>query len=248
MMKTATALTVLLFSIAASFGSLLPARAATFALNPTTLTFSAMTSGDVVITNMTTDTLRASVRVYGWQQTLDNPELRIATDRVVYFPQILTLFPGSSQRIRVGVLDSPASSERSYRLLVSELPQLRSRARGAAGIEILTRVDIPLFLTASGGNAATLPHISGVSRRGNGVDVVLRNDGNTHVDQSTVEVEGSDAGGRIVWKQSKSAFYVLSHSAISVHVPANGMIKSIQSVRVLWKAHGRSLTSRSFVV
>ncbi|HTD32559.1 MAG TPA: fimbria/pilus periplasmic chaperone [Candidatus Elarobacter sp.] len=226
-----------------------PARASSFALNPTIVTLSGTaTAGDFVIANLGQEPLRLSVRAYAWQQTPNDPESLAPSERVPYFPRLLTLAPGASQRIRVGVLDPRGPVERAYRVLVSELPPPATPQGAGAGLHLLERIDVPLFLAPSA-RASADGAIDAAQRRADGVDVTLSNAGNVHLAQSNVEVAVRDAAGRVHWRGSQSAFYVLAQSRITVHVAAPAdALRAARSVDVTWKNGGRPPVTRSFTL
>jgi fimbrial chaperone protein len=222
------------------------ARASSFALNPTTLTFATTTSGDVVIANLGSAPLRLSVRTYAWRQSAANPEELAPSENVPYFPRLLTVQPGSAQRVRVGVLDPRGAVERAYRLIVSELPDGPAADPHSAGLQIVERIDVPLFLPAKAA-AVSEAAVAQLRRHGDGVDVELSNTGNVHVPQSEVEVTLRDEAGRKQWATARSAFYVLAQSRISVHLPVPaGALRASRRVDVIWKRNGAPPVTRSF--
>lgn len=224
------------------------ANASSFALNPTTLTFATTISGDVVISNFGTAPLRLSVRTYDWRQSAANPEELAPSENVPYFPRLLTVQPGSSQRVRVGVLDPRGAVERAYRLVVSELPDGPAAGPQSSGLQIVERIDVPIFLLAKV-PAVSDCTIAELRRHGDGVDVDLSNAGNVHVAQSEVEVTLRDAAGRKQWAGSRSAFYVLAQSSIGVHFPIPaGALRAARRIEVVWKRAGAAPVARTFAI
>jgi P pilus assembly chaperone PapD len=221
----------------AVFGSL-PASAGTFAIDPTRLTFSTMTSGDVVLTNVGEQPVRLSVRAYKWTQNGGSIEELQPTEDVVYYPQIFALPPGASQHVRVGVLAAPGSDEQAYRLIVS--------AAGKAGVNFLSRVDIPVLLGANGQTSAH-PELGDLAVRGHSLDVELVDAGTLHVEQSHVTLTVFDAQRHSLWSGSKSAFYVLAHSRI--HVPfaiPPAALRQARSVNATWHITGGGTFTRTY--
>jgi fimbrial chaperone protein len=226
-----------------------PARASSFALNPTIVTLSGTsTAGDFVVANLGHEPLRLSVRAFAWQQTPNDPESLAASERVPYFPRLLTLAPGASQRVRVGVLDPRGPVERAYRVVVTELPAQATPQSDGAGLHILERIDVPLFL-APAARASADAAIGTAERHSDGIDVTLTNTGNVHVAQSVVDVALRDAAGRVQWRGSQNAFYVLAQSRITIHLPAAAAaLRTSRSVEVSWKRTGLPPVVRSFTL
>ncbi len=229
-----TKLRALSLFAAAAILCAVPAHAATFAIDPTRLVFSTMTSGDIVVSNISTQPVRLSVRAYDWTQDTRNAEIRNVTEAVAFFPQIFTVAPGSAQRVRVGALGAPAATEHAYRLIVSELPPMQREPIAGSGLQILTRVDLPVFISATNTANAHVA-LAGVQRLNDGVSVTLANNGNTHAEQSEMRVEGLDASGRHLWDGNAHAFYVLAGSRIGVRINAPPhLMSATRSVRVSW--------------
>jgi fimbrial chaperone protein len=236
-------------AIACAVAGASPARASSFALNPTIMTLSGTaTSGDFVIANLGQEPLRLSVRAYVWEQTSGDPESLVPSDHVPYFPRLLTLAPGASQRVRVGVLDPRGSVERAYRVIVTELPPPVSAQSGGPGLHLLERIDVPIFLP-SPARAAADGAIGAVERRNDGIDVTLTNAGNAHIPQSAVEVALRDASGHVEWRGTETAFYVLAQSRITVHVPASASaLRAGRSVEVRWRRTGAPPLTKTFTI
>lgn len=227
------------------------AFAATLSVDPTRLSFSTMTSGDILLTDFGHEPLRISVRAYAWKQNTGNVEILSPTKHVAYFPQILTLAPGASARIRVGVLDSPGPAERAYRLIVTQLPafdQALPTHAPAIGLTFLSRVDIPMFLSA-GVREQPTPRLAGLKVHGDALSVILANQGNAHVEQSALSIAGIDARGRRIWEQRLPVFYVLADSEIDADADVSGdELRNTRLVSVTWRYAGSILASRRYAL
>lgn len=241
-----------LTALSALLGSLIcaiPASAGTFAINPTRLTFLTMTSGDVAITNVGQESVRLSVHAFDWSQDDRNAEILSSTKNVVYYPQIFTLAPGASQRIRIGVLESPSTSERAYRLIVNELPAfVTPGAAGTAGVHFLSRVDIPVLLAPTV-RAVTAPELGDLTVHGNTLDLVLANKGTTHIEQSKVSIVARGASGATIWRTTANAFYILADSRITLSTRISPQeFRRAASVSVSWHAPGSTSLSRVYTL
>jgi fimbrial chaperone protein len=234
-------------SVAATLFAGLPVKAASFTVSPTTLHFATMTSGDLLITNTNDEPVRLSVSAFDWQQVGRDPEVLHGTQGVVCFPQVFTILGNTTERIRIGVLDPPAPAERSYRVIVSELPPLENRHAHDAQLLILTKVDVPIFL-AGAGEQQPLPRIAAISRGRDGVDVTLVNAGTAHVKPSTLTLVGRDPGGSVQWSASARAFYVLAGGRIEVHVPVGiSAMRKTHAVEITWPADIAHPLRRTFI-
>lgn len=201
----------------------LPAAAANFSVDPTSLTFARqahgdVASGDIVVRNVGDETIRMSLHAYDWTQGREEREHLVETKRVSYYPQQFSLDPGASQRIRVGLVDKWAGTERAYRLVIMELPKPRfASTTGGAALSFYTRVDIPIFLDPAGPGAAA-PRIPEVTLGPHRLNVILANDGNVHLPPSVVSVTLHDRTGKVIYHEDATAFYVLAQHEQAVHI------------------------------
>jgi fimbrial chaperone protein len=140
------------------------AHAADLQVSPISLQFAAAEQAQGLwLSNTGTQPLRAQVRVQRWFQGNDGDQLEAARD-LVASPPSLEIAPGQRQLVRI-VRPQPATAaqERSYRLIVDELPAgsgsaLNSQplAAPAQGLQFLLRYSIPVFV-APQGPAAPVP-------------------------------------------------------------------------------------------
>lgn len=219
-----------------------PARAANFSIDPTTVTLSRPTYGnlpsaDVVVRNVGETTTRFTVHAYEWSQTLDEAEHKVETDHVVYYPQQFALAPGASQRIRIGIKDPQAASERAYRLIVAELPPPRFAGTGLAGLSFYTKVDLPLFLDPAF-HSPTALRIDRVTQGRQTLDVVLANDGNTHIAPSVVAVTWRNRAGHVLSRDDVHVFYVLAQGQQAVHFPIPSACRDLGDAVIQWSGKG----------
>jgi fimbrial chaperone protein len=130
------------------------------------------------------------------------------TRDIVVFPTMLTLKPGETRNVRVGALLVAGSSERSYRVFVEELPPLPG-ARRSAGIQVLMRMGIPVFV----GGEAEAPALrveTASFLRGGRFSFVLRNRGGAHTVTRGVEASLLDARGEVVTVRAFPGWYLLA--------------------------------------
>ena len=85
----------------------------------------------VVMTNLSDDPLRLQVSVQAWTQDEDGTAKMSPTSGVIVFPQLFTLPPKSSQRVRAAIVAPLSATEQTFRIVIEDLPTRRDRA-GAA--------------------------------------------------------------------------------------------------------------------
>jgi P pilus assembly chaperone PapD len=230
-----------------AFALLLPslANATTFSVDPTRLIFTTATSGDVVVTNTGDSELRMTIHAYTWTQDGRAREHLVETDHVVYYPEIFTLAPGASQRIRVGVTDNPTSIERAYRLILAEIPS-HQHIGAPVGVTFFTRVDMPIFIAPT--SAQNVEPQLALSQDRSSLDALISNAGTMHLAQSSLSFSVRDAAGHTIWSDSQDAFYVLPHQAqlVEEHL-ARAICQSGRTLHVDWRVNGATI-SRSLAL
>lgn len=100
--------------------------------------------------------LDAQVRVMRWTQ--ENGEERLVpADDMVVSPAIVRVPPGKQHIVRlVRTQSTPPAQELSYRVFVDELPGTSTAAAGA-GLKVLMRYSIPVFVAPPGDGALAKP-------------------------------------------------------------------------------------------
>jgi len=100
-----------------------PASAAGLQVTPISLDIPAQEQSQAMfLSNSGRTTLRAQVRVQAWTQS-GGAEKLDATREIVASPPIVEIAPGARQMVRIVRLQpAPAAQEKTYRLIIDELP------------------------------------------------------------------------------------------------------------------------------
>jgi fimbrial chaperone protein len=196
-----------------------PVDASNFTIDRTRVELSkGHTSEVITILNRSTEPLRLQVTGFHWSQAAGEPMVLEPTDEIVYFPTVLQLEPGASRQVRVGYLGTPTSRERTYRIILEELPPAPTGADNL--VRVLTRLNVPVFVEAA--RPAPSPRLGAVAREGATVIVPVHNGGSSHVMIEAVAISAVDAQGRRLFSEEVSGWYVLAESAnvFNVALPA----------------------------
>ena len=223
-------------SIVFTIGAVAAPAAEPFEVNPVRLTISpGAKSQDLNVANQGATDITFSIRTYAWSQSPNDPLHLVDTDDVLAFPETFTVPARSSQRIRVGVTASASSTERAYRVFISQLPAAAPTTRGVH-LNFVTRVGVPLFVLPMSVESSK-PEIGNLSQEGSIVRVALRNDGNIHLDPSSITVSLVSADQSVVWKKTEPVWYVLAGSEhdITFSIPA-AVCSRGASIRAIWTA------------
>ncbi|NWN84161.1 MAG: molecular chaperone [Halomonas sp.] len=200
--------------------SALPAAASGLSVAPTLLEFApGETAKGLTLRNTGSETLQAQVRVFDWRQENGENILEPSTGLVVS-PPFLSVPPGGWQVVRVLQRGSSSqdttTGERSFRILVDEMPSGIVDDEGAAGgqgrsygvrpgLNFLMRFSIPVFVMADSGVAHELQWR--LQDAGQGPRLMAENTGSHRAQISDLELVDDD--GRILYRHDGLAGYLL---------------------------------------
>ena len=128
-------------------------------------------------------------QLVAWSQADDDDRLDQTTD-ILASPPIFTVAPGASQILRIALRRAPdAARERSYRVLVTEVPGKPQPE--SAGAQFALKISLPIFVDASG--AKTSPQLEWTGTRTAKGELALTavNTGAKHIRVQTIEVTGA---------------------------------------------------------
>jgi len=172
-----------------------------FQVDPTRIDLaSAAPSGAITITNHSTSALRLQATAFRWAESAEGAMQLTPAPEIVVRPGLFEVQPGKARTVRVGTATSATAIEQSYRVFIEELPDRSVTQR--AGIHVLTRIGVPVFL------APREPRVALEIRPGTeaGKPVVrVRNPGTVHVKLASVKLRAVSAA----WERSAAGWYVL---------------------------------------
>ena len=178
-----------------------------FSVTPTRLVLRPNeTSTSLLLKNESAEPLRFQVTAFTWTNAIDG-EMRLEpTKDVVFFPALFTIAPGRTRRVRVATSERATTHERAYRLIVEQLPS-RAGPRMEGGVEMVTRLNVPLFLEPGTRVAqATLDHLG---LRDGALTFDVHNTGTVHVRLDEVVVKGLSREGSSAHEQRVAGWYLL---------------------------------------
>lgn len=190
----------------------IPQGAAAFNVSPLRIEMPTGTGNSVFqVTNSSAAPLALQARVFGWSQS--GGKDRYAPDNgVAVSPAIVRIEPGATQifrAVRRPSGDAPRSSEKSYRVILDQLPDQSRNMAGTAST--LLRLSVPMFLDGDTAPASRLMwDISG----GN---ILATNTGGQSVKISRLSL--SLAGGRAIEFPGGGPRYVLAEAQMIWPLP-----------------------------
>jgi fimbrial chaperone protein len=147
------------------------------------------------------------VNVFAWEQDAQGQIQLKPTDDMVVFPLMMTLQPKEERSVRVGAATTFGAVEKSYRLVIEELPPLVSTAN-QANVRMLTRMGVPIFLEPQfPKSSATLTDVAMGSA---GLTFTLRNTANVFFIPDAVTVTAYDDRGAVLTEKSLESWYILA--------------------------------------
>jgi fimbrial chaperone protein len=122
--------------------------AASLRFSPITFNFSEQQRNDVLtILNQSSEATTLQARVFEWTQD-NGQDILTPSNDIAISPAIQTLAAATSYNFRVvRVNRSPVQQEKSYRLILDELPKPVDARKNQQGLTVLLRSALPVFIT-----------------------------------------------------------------------------------------------------
>lgn len=192
-------------------------HAASLQVSPVSLEMAARQSAEGLwLSNSGTAPLQAQVRVYAWHQENGEDVLKPTND-VVASPPMLSIQPGQRQIvriIRVGAGLAPPPIEKTYRVVMDELPL----STKGAGVQFVLRYSVPIFVAAAGPAPVDVqapkqpppPITWGVQGNGKAAVLVAANGGDMHA--KIIQASFIPKAGRKIILSEGLYGYVLARS------------------------------------
>jgi fimbrial chaperone protein len=198
------------------------ADAASLMVAPTTLVLKA--NGEIAnlyVTNRGDKEAIAQIEGFDWSQVNGHDTLTPSTD-LVLSPPMAHIAPGETQVIRLEAGGGAAMGERSFRVVVSEIP---NGNQTADGVNLLLQFSIPVFVASGAKNGALS---FDVSRNDSGLLVTARNDGLKHVKLNQLSLAREEKAGG---ESAKGLVYILPGARYVWRFPKSEIAPG-ESVRV----------------
>jgi fimbrial chaperone protein len=204
------------------------AHAGSFAVNPVRVSLSATQAvAAVTVENVGTEPTVVQLETSSWTQQ-NGADVLAATTEVLATPPILTIQPGASRIVRVGLRRPPdAQRELTYRLFLREIPPPQPISQG---LRVALLVSIPVFVVPP---RLPAPEVRWRALRTQDGKIRLQatNAGGSHIQLGQLDIETAD--GRKVSSRNMSE-YVLPNNTRqwtvdATSLPPVGTLLSISS-------------------
>lgn len=205
------------------------AHAGSFTVNPVRLTLSAtQTVAAVTVKNIGDEATVVQLETSSWAQH-DGQDVLTSSSEILATPPIITIPPGASRIVRVGLRRAPdPQRELTYRLFLREVPPPQPLAQG---LRVALLISMPVFVTP--------PHIPGpqvqwraIRLQDGNIQLQARNTGQSHIQLGQLEIVQSGHGGAVATRNM--ADYLLPDNGrewtiAAKSLPAIGTMLSITS-------------------
>ncbi|GAY20734.1 MULTISPECIES: molecular chaperone [Sphingobium] len=178
----------------------------------------------MAIENSSKESARVQLRVYGWRQEKGEDVLEETRD-VLANPALFEVRPGAVQIARFGLRTGTGAAEKSYRVILEEVPG--TRAVPAGTVQTLLRISIPIFVPPARGSGRLVWRAWPSGPRQ--MTFAIRNEGNAHVQINRLIL--SRKGGPQVARQDMSV-YLLPGSSQQVVLDTAASIASGQTLKL----------------
>ncbi|MGN5723952.1 molecular chaperone [Acinetobacter calcoaceticus] len=122
-------------------------NAATIRLSPVNVEIlSNQNASSISLYNQSNESTDLQIRVFEWTQKNGQDQLT-PTDEIAISPPFLKLQPNDSYNLRVVRINpTPISGEKTYRIIIDELPKPIDSRKAAQGVNVLLRSSLPVFV------------------------------------------------------------------------------------------------------
>jgi len=228
----------LLFFLSLVFGlSLKPstAWAGNYSVNPINVVLSPRVSTTLLkLRNQDNSPGSFQFKVFKWEQNAQGEDKLTPTEDIILFPSLLTVESQGERQIRLGSKVPINTVEKTYRLIVEELPTKTSKTTQNA-VQILTNLSIPIFLQPSQTNQSG--KMGQLAIKKGHLSFEINNTGNVNLRPQKITVQGLSATGEKIIETSVNTWYILAGNtkSYSVELPpkekCNGVKKLVVEVK-----------------
>ncbi|WP_151822801.1 fimbrial biogenesis chaperone [Acinetobacter oleivorans] len=122
-------------------------NAATIRLSPVNVEIlSHQNASSISLFNQSNESTDLQIRVFEWTQKNGQDQLT-PTDEIAISPPFLKLQSNDSYNLRVVRINpAPISGEKTYRIIIDELPKPIDSRKAAQGVNVLLRSSLPVFV------------------------------------------------------------------------------------------------------
>ncbi|MEZ5655070.1 MAG: fimbria/pilus periplasmic chaperone [Sphingobium sp.] len=204
---------------------------------PVSISLDADHSIEVIqIENSGASPTRVQLRLFAWEQRSGQDELNPTRD-VLANPAQFEMAPGGTQTVRIGRLIPPGDVEKSYRLLIEEIPS--AAAVNTQQVKMLLRISIPVFVPPV--TPETDLRWRAVASDGRQLTLWVENRGSSHVQLRRISVASQGSGTAV--GEHGQMLYVLPGATRVVSLSTASPVRAGQALVVSATTDGASIAA-----
>ncbi|MDR2249791.1 fimbria/pilus periplasmic chaperone [Acinetobacter sp.] len=153
-------------------------NAASIRLSPVNVEIlSDQSASSISLYNQSNESADLQIRIFEWTQNAGQDQL-IPTDDIAISPPFLKLKPNDSYNLRVvRIKPEPISGEKTYRIIIDELPKPIDSRKASQGVNVLLRSSLPVFVV----NKDAMTQLTwSIQQEQNSAYLTISNVGNRH--------------------------------------------------------------------
>lgn len=163
-------------------------------------------NGEITVRNDGDEKVNLQVKAVEWTQDQDGKDRYADTSELVFFPKMMSLAKDEEKVIRTGTRALPVSREKTYRLMVQEIPEPRKTATPTVAIAL--KFSVPVFVKPL--KDETKGELEKLELSHGKLSARVRNTGTSHFRILSVTVTGKNRAGEQTFSKSADGWYLLS--------------------------------------
>jgi fimbrial chaperone protein len=172
-------------------------------------------NGELSVVNEGDEKVNLQIKGVEWKQDSEGKDTYKDTFELIFFPKLLTLDKNEEKVIRAGVQAVPAAREKTFRLMVQEIPAPKKTAMPTVAIAL--KFAVPVFVKPVREEYRGV--IDKIESSHGSLSVLVKNTGNSHFKIATVEVRGKNAAGVQTFSRTVDGWYLLNGASRTYMIP-----------------------------
>lgn len=192
------------------------------------------------VVNQGNEAVAMQLGAVAWTQDEMAKDQYAPTKDLVFFPKIIKIRAKGHRVIRIGYRGPPAgAAERTYRLVLQELPVSRSRSMK---LRMLLRMTLPIFIEPKKEDKRI--EIGNITLSDRKLTAEVKNLGNRHYIVRQVVLQGLDGSGKTTFTKRVSGWYIL-HGITKTYIQKITREQSKNTMKVRVDVTAKDATAKS---
>jgi fimbrial chaperone protein len=172
-------------------------------------------NGELTVRNEGDEKVNLQIKAVEWTQDQEGKDRYNDTAELLFFPKMLNLVKNDDKIIRTGVPSVPVSREKTFRLMVQEIPSPRKTATPTVAIAL--KFSVPIFVKPL--REDLKGEVDKIELSQGTLSVLVKNSGNSHFRIATIGVSGKSTTGEPTFSRTVDGWYLLSGASRSYTIP-----------------------------